>query len=911
MDENPLSLPVEEFKDLILGSIEETPVIIITAETGAGKSTRIPLWLWEKGKKVIVTQPRRIAARSLSYYLSGIIKKSWGEEVGYQTGFDQKRSKRTELLYLTDGVQLINEIKDHINYDVLILDEVHEWNLNQEILVGVVKKRLNENFYQKKGKKVIIMSATLEAGKLSKFLNSAPVITVPGRGFPVTMHNNSTHFLLSDTVSMVESWKNSLVFLPGKKEISDFITLLRETLKHDKIDSVILPLHSELNIKHQSKVFDHYDIPKVVVSTDIAQTSLTIDDIDSVIDNGIKKEIRTIKGIEGLYPVEISRSESLQRAGRAGRVKNGQYILCSDFPPEERQAFPEPEIRRLNLESVILKFLKWGIDPVDFPFFHSPKKNLITKAVEKLRLFGAIDEKGDITNDGKIMADLPISVRGGRLLLEVINSGKNAIDSGLKIIALIETKGIVGKDYIGEIIYSDFYSSDLLNQLYLWNFSKKNRKMINLKKLEMAKEIYRELKKRIDIGDAVNIKDKGAYKKVLYRAILSSFSDNLYVRSGKSYFKNDEERQLDRNSVLFKKLPGMVVALPFDLIIDRENRFTGDSEKVVLPLLTFSTEVSLEILDELRPFGYKKLEEIKVENGIIDLKNSYFFGGRLVEEKIVDPPFSDKDFTKRLVPKVLQWWKKDRGKYELFRHTKILESYFPDIKKRSGEDLKGFQFYFNRYLVQKIEDDLNTKDLDIFFNFHLGFKSVTFSDLLPPKIISELKKKMWPESILSGGKLIKIRYFKKAPYLELSEDEFEIIKKEELLLPTGEKAGIVMDGKRLSDWDYAVYYFNRNKKVEIFRKKWKNEKKEADPDDIIEVVFPVPFEGGTGKENEKFIFYSVPEIIGEKVYLKHFFERNAAEKYFGSIEDGWKRFQKEHKSRKIKDIFHKKGWKVK
>ena len=167
------------------------------------------------------------------------------------------------------------------------------------------------------------MSATLKAKQISTFLNHAPVITVPGRGFPVECQRRHPCFLLPDAATLLEEGHNVLLFQPGKQEIDDTIQNLKELLEHDGSKAVILPLHSELSISEQSKVFRNYPLPKAVVATDIAQTSLTIDDIDAVIDSGIKKEVRLVSGIEGLYPTEISTSECRQRAGRAGRVKKG------------------------------------------------------------------------------------------------------------------------------------------------------------------------------------------------------------------------------------------------------------------------------------------------------------------------------------------------------------------------------------------------------------------------------------------------------------------------------------------------------------------------------------------------------------------------------------------------------------
>ncbi|MCP4216427.1 MAG: hypothetical protein GY765_17385, partial [bacterium] len=317
MKESDKSLPIYNQQSFIEETIRKNPITILTAETGAGKSTRVPLWLWRKGKRVHVTQPRRIAARSLADYLARLTRTHLGEEIGFQTGFESKQSKKTGLLYLTDGVQMIREINGRRSYDVLVVDEVHEWNLNQEVLVGLIKKNLVRGVYKKTNKRVVIMSATLQADRLSRFLGKAPVISVEGRGFPVSMHHNDPRFLLPDTAAMVELGKNVLVFQPGKKEIRDFSDELERMLEGEKVKAKILPLHAELSLKAQADVFKHYKIPKVIVATDIAQTSLTIDDIDGVVDTGIKKELRVVKGIAGLYPTEISEAACMRRAGRA------------------------------------------------------------------------------------------------------------------------------------------------------------------------------------------------------------------------------------------------------------------------------------------------------------------------------------------------------------------------------------------------------------------------------------------------------------------------------------------------------------------------------------------------------------------------------------------------------------------
>jgi len=911
-------LPIDDYQDTIQNTIKNNPVVIITAETGAGKSTRVPFWFWEQGKKVVVTQPRRIAARSLSYYLAHINSCTWGRQIGYQTGFDRKFSQQTTLLYLTDGVQMLKEIKGQSDYDLLILDEVHEWNLNQEILIGLIKKKLSDGRLLKSGKRIVIMSATLHTQKLSAFLEQAPVISVPGRGFPVTMYHNHPDFLLSDSVQMVEMGQNILVFQPGKSEIEEFKKLLSSTLDQDKLKAKILPLHSELSIKEQERVFNHYQVPKVVVATDIAQTSLTIDDIDAVIDIGIKKEIRVVKGIEGLYPVDISNSECLQRAGRAGRVKNGQYILCADLSIKDRPPFPEPEIRRLNLESVVLRLIKWGLPPLEFPYFHSPKKNLLYKAIKKLKIFGAITKDEMITPDGIKMAEIPVSIRSSRLLLEAKKSSIQVFESALKLIAILETKGIVNKEYQGEKFYSDAINSDLINQLVIWNNAKLNRKIISYKKLSLAKDIYRELKKRMGLVKSSTPIFSPKNLNILARAILSAFVDHAYTKSGKFYISENEERELDRTSVLFSTLPESIVGMPFDLFIEWENKNTGEKEKKCLPLITFATELSSKLLNELRPFSFKKEEEIKIEKNILTVNNTIHFGGNIIFEYASPPDWENPLQKKILTNTINNWYKKNQQSFKFCPQVEQIRKYFQDIKKilstsqpEPREKLFSFDFYWEKFLFKELRHHLKNEDLMLFFNIHNGFLNVNLKQLIPDSFILKLKKIKWPKKISLLGKEFPILYSKNKPFIMLNFDQFEKVKKENMILPTGVQAGIILGNIKCYQWDMAVYHFNRWKKLNIFKKKWENTRTRTRAEDLIDIPFPLKFFSGQSKENTPFEFYSVPNIKDKEIFLIHFLEKEKAQTYFDTIKQEWDVFLKEHKQQKIKTIFKQKGWKVK
>lgn len=910
MNETDKTLPIYAQQKRIETTIAQNPITILTAETGAGKSTRVPLWLWKKGKKVLVTQPRRIAARSLSNYLAHLTKTSLGKEIGYQTGFDSKQSKETKLLYVTDGVQMIREINGRTDYDVLVLDEVHEWNLNQEVLIGLVKKNLTKGLYKRTNKRVVIMSATLQADRLSNYLGKAPVISVPGRGYPVTMHHNNPHFLLPDTAQMVELERNVLVFQPGKKEIEDFKDDLEHMLEAEKLKAKILPLHSELSLKEQAKVFNRYSLPKVVVATDIAQTSLTIDDIDAVVDSGTKKEVRLVKGIEGLYPVDISHAECTQRAGRAGRVRPGQYFLCADAGMNERPPFPDPEIQRLNLESVVLRLIKMGISPLDFPFFHNPSKALLFKAIKQLKILGAISEDEGVTPDGKKMAEFPVSLRSARMLLEAQKASPKVLDMAIKCIAILETKGIMNKDAAGEKFLNVPYHSDLLNQLALWEGFQRNKKSINHKKFALAKDIYRELNKRLRIVQPVKT---GLHSKdipMLYRALLSCFADEVHVKGGDEYQRENDVRQLDRGSLLFDIKPEMVVGLPFDLVITRENYDTGEKEELYIPLITFASELTIQFLEELQPFSYYKNETVKIAASKVAIFREYFFGGKLIKEVTSPPDWENQKEVKQVIPHIVKWYEKHKDRFDLTAKLEKVKQDYNEIKPIVKQKLKSFDFYCWNFLVRELNTNLKMDDLNLFFKFNSGFSVIHLKKLLPFSFIKELRRARWPQFLEIDGEPVEITYNKDKPFITCEYSFFEKVKEQELMLPTGESAGVIFGDRRFYEWDQAVFEYNRWKKTDIFEKKYKGLKKPGHMYDLLKIPFPQPFECGKGKDNALLELYIVPELKGNDVVLVHYFEKEDAEVYFESINKEWDAFIQRYKKSKLEDIFKQKGWKV-
>ena len=903
-------LPIDPFRETILEKVKSHPVVILTAETGAGKSTRVPLWLWQRGLRVRVTQPRRIAARSLSHYLAGITKTEWGKAIGFQTGMDRRCSRDTRLLYLTDGVQMQHEVGGRMEYDVLLIDEVHEWNLNQETLVGQIRQNLDRGQYRKSGKRAVIMSATLQARQLSRFLKDAPIIEIPGRNHPVTMHRHHPDFMLSDTAQLVEAGQNLLVFLPGKKEIEDFLETLESELKEDRLRAQLLPLHAEMTIRDQARVFKHYPVPKVVAATDIAQTSLTIDDIDAVIDSGMKKEMRTRKGIEGLYPVPISRSECMQRAGRAGRVRSGQYILCADAELDERAPFPEPEIRRLNLDSVILRMIQWGVAPREFPFFHPPHGGLVSRALSRLETYGAITGDGKITRDGRKMAALPVSIRSGRMLMEAEKASPRVTQNAAMIIAIIEAGGITNRAFTGEPVYSGKFHSDLLNQLAIWKSRRQFRPIINQKKLSMATDILRELQSRLRIsrtqGELTPIEESA-----LFRAILSGFVEWVYRKSGDRYYREEEERQLDRQSALAAEKPEWITGQPFDLVVQRENAHTGEKESYQLFLITFASSFSLSQLESLSPFSYRHLRDIKLEKNALSIQHQVYFGERLIAEFAAPPNWNHPGEVSGVIPHVQRWIRKQDKDLPLNSHRSRLAMDFSRVRRVLGPDLKAFSHYWNRFLEGEIRTHLHTEHLDLHFRIPRYGADLQLHRILPETLIRRLRSKRWPLSTRIGNKSQEVIYGGSHPRVNLEPLDFENALPEEMVLPTGEPLILRMGEKDCPDWETAVRAFNDWKHQAIFEQRWKSRRRPAKMEEIADLEFPITFEGGKGKGNQSLEFHTAPCLAGDQVELIHFQNLEDARNHMEKIRPQWQERVARFRKGKLEEIFRGKGWRIK
>ncbi|HSW91107.1 MAG TPA: helicase-related protein, partial [Candidatus Saccharimonadales bacterium] len=462
-------LPIFDYRRSILSAIDTNQVTIITAETGAGKSTQVPQYLAEHGyQKVIVTQPRILAARNLC----NRVREEWairtGKDadiyVGYRTAHERDDDPETTILYCTDGLQLVREITGNGTLDrqVLVLDEVHEWNENMEVLVAWAKRRCQEDSHFK----VVIMSATIEVDTLAAYFNTSAAITVPGRTHEVVKRPGKD--VVTEIITKLDtSPSNMLVFLPGKAEIENVAAMIKA--KAAERGAPVIPLHSQLEMVAQQLAFTSYPNGKVILATNIAQTSVTIDDVDVVIDSGLERRSEVQNGVEGLFIAQVSQADCLQRAGRAGRTKKGEYILAplDDMPClpfEERPEYATPEILRKHIDRLALRLANVGIDIETLEFYHAPSHRAIKSAKQTLKSLGALTPSGEVTRIGRQMEQFPVESSYARMLVEAGSYSRSVQLKLAAIIGIQEVGGIVksGTRFTGWRRFTKQTQSDLL-----------------------------------------------------------------------------------------------------------------------------------------------------------------------------------------------------------------------------------------------------------------------------------------------------------------------------------------------------------------------------------------------------------------------------------------------------------------
>lgn len=631
--EYPLELPVSSRREEIAKAITENQVVIVCGETGSGKTTQLPKICLELGRGVSGlighTQPRRIAARSVATRIAQELDSSLGEAVGYKVRFNEKSSESSYIKLMTDGILLAETQGDKFlnAYDTIIIDEAHERSLNIDFLLGYLKQLLPK----RPDLKIIVTSATIDSDRFSTHFAGAPIIEVSGRTYPVEVRYRplgKASFISHETTADDDDFDDDgadnngmpnitvhgiqrkgktearwlaeddeeeaieeaildaaddllrqgdgdiLVFLPGEREIRDTADHLRKyqgrspKLKHIEV----LPLFARLSIADQQKIFKPHGQRRIVLATNVAETSLTVPGIKYVIDAGLARINRYSPRakVEQLQIEKISQAAAKQRAGRCGRVSNGICVrLYSEQDFNSRAEFTDPEIIRSSLASVILRMAALHLGDVEaFPFIEAPSGRLIADGYAQLQELGAVDAKRRITDIGLQLAKLPLDPRVGRMILAAKKEG--CLQEVLIIASVLSMQDPrerpmdkreaannahakfdgEGSDFMSYLKVWDWYehafknkqsNKDLLNQCHA-NF-------LSFLRLKEWRELYLQLK---EIAEEMEFKlnTKAANYEQIHKALLAGLLGNIGFKDG------DNDAYSGARSIRFYIAPG-------------------------------------------------------------------------------------------------------------------------------------------------------------------------------------------------------------------------------------------------------------------------------------------------------------------------------------------------------------------
>ncbi|SAM07705.1 hypothetical protein [Absidia glauca] len=595
-------LPVHAQRNEFLEMIHNNQFVVLVGETGSGKTTQIPQFMVYdelphlKGKQIACTQPRRVAAMSVAQRVADEMDVKLGEEVGYNIRFEDNTSPKTFLKYMTDGMLLREAMSDPklSRYSAIILDEAHERTLNTDILMGLLK----EVCRKRRDLQVIVMSATLDAGKFQKYFNEAPLLTVPGRTYPVEIFYTpeperdyleaAIRTVLQVHVSEPEG--DILVFLTGEEEIEQACRKIEAEgdvliRSHDAGPLKVVPLYSTLPPHAQQRIFDAAPPPrkkggrpgrKVVVSTNIAETSLTIDGIVYVIDPGFAKQkvynprIR----VESLLVSPISKASAQQRAGRAGRTRPGKSFRLYTESAFNKELIEQtyPEILRSNLGSVVLQLKKLGIDDlVHFDFMDPPAPETLMRALELLNYLGALDDDGELTPLGDIMAAFPLDPQLCKMLIE--SPKYKCSNEILSIAALLSVPQIFMRpnearkqadEAKAEFAHADGDHLTLLNAYHAYKLNEDDPKwcwnhFLNQRSLKSADNVRRQLRRTMENNDldliSTSFEDRNYYSNIRRALAAGYFMQVAHLERSGHYLtvKDNQLVQLHPSSCLDHK----------------------------------------------------------------------------------------------------------------------------------------------------------------------------------------------------------------------------------------------------------------------------------------------------------------------------------------------------------------------
>jgi ATP-dependent helicase HrpB len=764
-----LSLPVDDHIESIKTLLSQHQNLVITAAPGAGKTTRLPPALAPLFKgKTRVLEPRRMAAIAAAHRIAEENSWSVGKTVGYQVRFSNQTSPETKLIFMTEALLARQLLQDPelSDTDLVILDEFHERSLHVDLALGLLRE------LQELGRsiKIIVMSATLEAEKIAAFLGDSPIVSIPGKLFAQEIHHQKENQLLQLNPSFFErlfqnirtaylrSTRDILVFLPGVGEIERTRNLIEDWARQNNTD--VLPLHGSLRIEDQRKALQAGARRRIILSTNVAESSVTVDGVDSVIDSGLAKVMRVDPktGFSRLELSRISLSSAIQRAGRSARQYPGQvYRLWNkhdelNFPKSET-----PEIQRADLSESLLFLSAQGVTGFeDFSWFEKPPQNMIKQAENFLKLSKALqigDHNNQITNLGKKLLHFPLPIRLGKMILTGLEI--NEIELACQMAALLQERDLLRKDQVLDY-HGDTYECDLKPRLEIFQDYLKTQRAARgtsvtlLQTLEQSCQQILETARKLQNPQSAANKSQDSISSLL----LSAYSDRLCRRRGHT------DRAL--------MIGGRGVRLQNESLVKKSEFFValqgveGSSESETL--VSWACGLSKEQVFDFFGSQIKKTQELvyNEEKGQFYLHEYNTLQDLPLEEAKVVPTKPD-EVAARL--------------------PELLSARFDAVLKENESLNQWWQRL--QFLLQKNKElslDLSSLRLAALQQASLGeskMSSVTCKDLVyffenvfPSEVVQILKDEL-PEKIkVPSGSLIKIHYpLDKAPYLEVRIQE--------------------------------------------------------------------------------------------------------------------------------------------
>ncbi|MBN1382118.1 MAG: ATP-dependent RNA helicase HrpA [Deltaproteobacteria bacterium] len=609
------ALPITRKKDEIIDAIKKNQVVVITGETGSGKTTQIPKMCLEagRGQKGLIgcTQPRRVAAVMIAHRIAEELGETVGNTVGYKIRFEDRGGRNQCIKIMTDGILLMEAQADPLlrAYDTIIVDEAHERSLNIDFILGILKKIL----HRRPELKVIITSATIDTEKFSQAFDHAPIVEVSGRTYPVEVHYAPITANTEDEedASYVEGAVNAviklrdeghrqdiLVFMPAERDIREFCDLMEGK---QFSDCKALPMFARLPREEQLRVFQPANVQKIIVATNIAETSVTIPGIHFVIDTGYARisQYNSRTRTTSLPIKSISQSSADQRKGRCGRMANGVCIrLYDERAFEQMPLYTEPEILRSNLAEVILRMLFLNLSDIStFPFIDRPNPRNIKDAIDLLIELGAVQVKPKadkinvkqlmLTQKGRLMAGMPLDPR---ISCVIIEAKKEGCLQEVKIIAAALSiqdprERPLENETTADRIHKTFKdpASDFVTLLNIWNHYQKIRKesnsrnqlrkfckehFLSFKRMREWEDVHDQIGQIVEEQNDIIRPDVPADKEMLpkydavHKSILSGFLSNIAVKKEKNIYTATKGRQamIFPGSGLFGKGADWIVA---------------------------------------------------------------------------------------------------------------------------------------------------------------------------------------------------------------------------------------------------------------------------------------------------------------------------------------------------------------